>query len=275
MGDRCVGYPPLCEGRRGPLGAGPPGRVHRKLTSGAASSQGTCDFITIDNVPPLPPTYVVACRLGDLPVWEEGNVGTQATITIRLVPTTTGLIRHQAIARAENVPSVEEYGDLVVDRASSPPPGGEPGGESGDRVLVEHKGKELCLPEAALKGHLKHGDEVLDEEGCSDTDQGSRGGSKKLGSLPQVDRKGVGSALSPTPLLLASIQGSAWKKGHPRESVVASPAGPLGAWGGAAGGLGNHGSHAGRIRGEESLRAVATCYARESSETLPVRGFRA
>ena len=144
-----------------------------------SASQDTCDFITIDNVPPLPPTYVVACRLGDLPVWEEGNVGTQATITIKLVPTTTGLIRHQAIARAENAPSVEEFGDLVVDRASSPPPGGEPGGDSGDRVLVEHKGKELCLPEAALKGHLKHGDEVLDEEGCSDTDQGSRGGSKK------------------------------------------------------------------------------------------------
>jgi len=24
------------------------------------------------------------------------------------------------------------------------------------------------LPETALKGHLKHGDEVIDEEGCSD-----------------------------------------------------------------------------------------------------------
>ena len=37
------------------------------------------------------------------------------------------------------------------------------------KVLVEHKeGKELCLPEAALKGHLEHGDEVLDWSGCTE-----------------------------------------------------------------------------------------------------------
>jgi len=36
------------------------------------------------------------------------------------------------------------------------------------KVLVEHKeGKELCIPEAALKGHMKHGDEVLDWSGCT------------------------------------------------------------------------------------------------------------
>jgi hypothetical protein len=58
------------------------------------------------------------------------------------------------------------------------PPPGDSVPEKGRRVLVEHKGKELCLPEAALKGHLKHGDEVISEEGCSDTEQGSRGGSK-------------------------------------------------------------------------------------------------
>ena len=45
-------------------------------------------------------------------------------------------------------------------------PGGSPKGGSG--VLLDHKGKDLCLPETALKGHLKHGDEVIDEEGCSD-----------------------------------------------------------------------------------------------------------
>ena len=44
-----------------------------------------------------------------------------------------------------------------------------------DSVLVQlvglmHKGKKLCLPKAALNGHLNHGDEVIDEEGCSDTD---------------------------------------------------------------------------------------------------------
>ncbi len=48
--------------------------------------------------------------------------------------------------------------------------------EAGTKVLVEHKGKkELCLPEAALNGHLKHGDEVLSWEGCSDTEGGRKG----------------------------------------------------------------------------------------------------
>ena len=49
---------------------------------------------------------------------------------------------------------------------TAPPPGGPPKGENG--VLLDHKGKELCLPKAALKGHLEHGDEVLNEEGCPD-----------------------------------------------------------------------------------------------------------
>lgn len=54
-----------------------------------------------------------------------------------------------------------------------PPPGGGSGStEKGQRVLVNHKGKkELCLPKAALRGHLKYGDEIIDEEGCSDTEQ--------------------------------------------------------------------------------------------------------
>jgi hypothetical protein len=57
---------------------------------------------------------------------------------------------------------------------TSPGPGGPPEGE---RVLVDHKGKkELCLPEAALKGHLKHGDEVIDEEGCSEESAAKKNG---------------------------------------------------------------------------------------------------
>lgn len=36
------------------------------------------------------------------------------------------------------------------------------------KVLVDHKGKkDLCLPEAAVGGHLRHGDEVLNWSGCS------------------------------------------------------------------------------------------------------------
>lgn len=40
------------------------------------------------------------------------------------------------------------------------------------KVLVEHKGKELCLPESAIKGHLKHGDEILNAHGCSNAEEG-------------------------------------------------------------------------------------------------------
>jgi hypothetical protein len=37
---------------------------------------------------------------------------------------------------------------------------------------VGHKDRQLCLPEAAIKGHLKHGDEVLNSQGCSDPEEG-------------------------------------------------------------------------------------------------------
>jgi hypothetical protein len=48
--------------------------------------------------------------------------------------------------------------------------------EPSTKVLVDHKGKkELCLPEAALNGHSKHGDKVLSWEGCSDTEGGRKG----------------------------------------------------------------------------------------------------
>jgi hypothetical protein len=66
-------------------------------------------------------------------------------------------------------------GNPAEECPTAPPPGGDP--EEGKRVLVDHKGKELCLPEAALNGHLKHGDEVISEEGCSeDTEPGGRRG---------------------------------------------------------------------------------------------------
>jgi hypothetical protein len=69
-------------------------------------------------------------------------------------------------------------GDPAQECPTTPPPGGTP--EEGGWVLVDHKGKkELCLPQAALNGHLKHGDEVISEEGCSDdTEAGGRGGPK-------------------------------------------------------------------------------------------------
>jgi len=67
-------------------------------------------------------------------------------------------------------------GNPAQECPTAPPPGGTP--EEGDWVLVDHKGKkELCLPEAALNGHLNHGDEIISEEGCSeDTEGGGRRG---------------------------------------------------------------------------------------------------
>ena len=57
----------------------------------------------------------------------------------------------------------------------------EPGEDNGERVLVEHEGNELCLPKAALKGHLKHGDGVIDEEGCSEASSANNGKSGREG----------------------------------------------------------------------------------------------
>jgi hypothetical protein len=59
-------------------------------------------------------------------------------------------------------------GNAALECPAAPPPEGPGPGEKGGRILVNHKGKELCLPEAALNGHLNHGDKVIDEEGCSD-----------------------------------------------------------------------------------------------------------
>ncbi len=42
------------------------------------------------------------------------------------------------------------------------------------KVLVEHEGEELLLSEKELKGHLGHGDEILDPTGRSGAEQGRR-----------------------------------------------------------------------------------------------------
>ncbi len=46
--------------------------------------------------------------------------------------------------------------------------------EHSGKVLVEHKGKELMLAEKELKGHIGHGDEILDPTGRSSVEQGRR-----------------------------------------------------------------------------------------------------
>ncbi len=44
--------------------------------------------------------------------------------------------------------------------------------EPDGNVLVSHEGEELCLPEGAVKGHLKHGDEMINPQGCSASERG-------------------------------------------------------------------------------------------------------
>lgn len=41
------------------------------------------------------------------------------------------------------------------------------------KVLVEHEGEELCVAEKELKGHLNHGDDILNPSGCPGSGQGS------------------------------------------------------------------------------------------------------
>ncbi len=40
------------------------------------------------------------------------------------------------------------------------------------KVLVEHGGEELLIPEGELEGHLGHGDEIIDPTGRAAAEQG-------------------------------------------------------------------------------------------------------
>jgi hypothetical protein len=133
----------------------------------AITTQGSCDL-----VPASPTLYVLGCQLGDLSASEE------ALVTIKLIASTSGTIDYQMTARADNAPLIKAVGQIVVD----PLP---PGEDDSGRVLVDHNGKELCLPLAALHRHLKHGDEVVDEEGCADA-AGAKNGKQ--------EREGVGAS---------------------------------------------------------------------------------
>lgn len=42
------------------------------------------------------------------------------------------------------------------------------------KVLVEHKGKELCVAEKALKGHIEEGDKIINPAECSSAEGGRR-----------------------------------------------------------------------------------------------------
>lgn len=40
------------------------------------------------------------------------------------------------------------------------------------KILVDHRGEELCVPEAQLKEHLRHDDEIINPQGCSSAREG-------------------------------------------------------------------------------------------------------
>jgi hypothetical protein len=89
-----------------------------------------------------------------------------------------------------------------------PPPDGL--FERKTKVLVSHKGGDLCLPQSAVKGHLKHGDEVLNPQGCFDPEEGRNQGTKpRRRAIDPSDGKGLGCCAQA--LLFVFIQRSAWK----------------------------------------------------------------
>ena len=72
------------------------------------------------------------------------------------------------VTENESPPGIEDnISGTPAQQCPTGPPGEGPS-KGGNGVLVDHKGKALCLPETALNGHLNHGDEVIDEEGCSE-----------------------------------------------------------------------------------------------------------
>ncbi len=113
-----------------------------------------------------PGTHVVRCE-GSLPAGDTDTVTIQAynQVNAPWVATNT------AEVSVQGVPTVISS-DTLTTRFLASLPGEEPGEDNGERVLVDHKGKELCLPRAALKGHERHGDEVISEEGCSNAKKG-------------------------------------------------------------------------------------------------------
>jgi len=72
------------------------------------------------------------------------------------------------VTENEAPPGIEDnISGTPAQQCPTGPPGEGPS-KGGNGVLLDHKGKALCLPETALNGHLNHGDEVIDEEGCSE-----------------------------------------------------------------------------------------------------------
>ena len=55
-------------------------------------------------------------------------------------------------------------------------------------LVVEHKGEELCLPEAALNGHLKHGDEETEGQAAPTPPVSGTGGTNVAGARAPSSR---------------------------------------------------------------------------------------
>jgi uncharacterized repeat protein (TIGR01451 family) len=123
------------------------------------------------------------CQGGDY-IQCEGSIPAGETAFIGFLALAEGdsawVINNTAEVRVQGISSVIGSSTATTQAVplGSGLPGEEPGEDNGKRVLVDHKGKELCLPKAALKGHLRHGDEVISEEGCSNAEDGGRRGLK-------------------------------------------------------------------------------------------------
>ena len=68
--------------------------------------------------------------------------------------------------------SVEEAEKAKVELLTERPPA-DLFGHTG-KVLIEHKGEELLVPEKAVKGHMAHGDHILDPTGRAGAEQEER-----------------------------------------------------------------------------------------------------
>jgi uncharacterized repeat protein (TIGR01451 family) len=114
--------------------------------------------------------YTIVCE-GSLAAGETGTVSIFVEADSPLAP-----IFNTAEVRVQGVPNVISSDRVVTQVLAFSPE--KPGEDNGKRVLVNHKGKELCLPKAALKGHERHGDEVISEEGCSNAASSAKKGKK-------------------------------------------------------------------------------------------------
>ena len=81
-----------------------------------------------------------------------------------------GCVSAQGTSATMSAEEAIESGKVKL-KAEKPPKGLF---EHTGKVLVEHKGKELVVAEKEVKGHMSHGDRILDPTGRADAGEGRR-----------------------------------------------------------------------------------------------------